>query len=245
MPSENNTNALPLTGLFTLVLWLFAAAVGTLGLLLHYPRPTSQPPPPLPVQARMIKATLAPQPQPAPPPSPTPQPAPVATPLPAPAAPQPPALPAAPAMIPVAAPDPALSFAVPIAGLTRLVSPEQASGAMPPSGAAGDGHAGAPGPPPPAPPPPPQVAQLTLGQGEGNQPLPDYPRQAILEHQQGTVRLRFSVNPAGKVTHIDIIAPSPWPLLNQAARDAVLHTWHFPPGKPRLYEVPIEFQLAH
>ena len=89
------------------------------------------------------------------------------------------------------------------------------------------------------------VAELTLGEGEGNQPPPAYPREAVLEHQEGTVKLRFHVDARGKVSEVTVVNPSPWPLLNEAAREAILETWHFPPGKPRIYEVPIQFQLAH
>ena len=82
-----------------------------------------------------------------------------------------------------------------------------------------------------------------MGEGEGNQPPPEYPNEAASARQQGTVTLRFNVDETGRVTHVDIIAPSHFPLLNRAAARTVRERWHFPPGQTRVYEVPIEFQI--
>jgi protein TonB len=82
-----------------------------------------------------------------------------------------------------------------------------------------------------------------MGEGEGNQPPPEYPSEAALARQQGTVTLRFNVDETGRVTQVDTIAPCRFPLLNRAAARTVRERWHFPPGQPRVYEVPIEFQI--
>ncbi|HVX84880.1 MAG TPA: energy transducer TonB [Phycisphaerae bacterium] len=228
--------------LLTTVLWTLALAMGVAGLCLPYPAPATATAASPPVQAQIIQASIPPA-EPEPPPRPAPQPpqTPERQPSPAPPAPTPAPLPAAPAMVPVAAPDPSLSFAVPVAGLTQLVPPEEAFHGAPAAGPSNTVPA-APAAQPPAPPP---VARLTLGQGEGNQPPPSYPREAVLQHQEGTVTLQFNVDARGNVTDVQITDPSPWPLLNQAAREAVRHTWHFSPGRPRAYQVPIQFQLAH
>jgi protein TonB len=110
--------------------------------------------------------------------------------------------------------------------------------------AGGHGGGGSTGPPAPrtaaATPP---ATRLTFGEGEGRQPPPEYPRQAILARQQGTVGLRFTVGEDGRILSVEVTLPSRWPLLNQAAERAVRDTWRFNPGPRRIYEVPIEFDL--
>lgn len=100
--------------------------------------------------------------------------------------------------------------------------------------------------------PNPQMAQaapapaqtLTYGQGEGRQPAPEYPRQAVREGQEGTVRVRFTVGESGRVLAAEAIDPCPWPLLNEAALRAIRERWRFRSGAPRAYEVSIRFALA-
>jgi protein TonB len=84
---------------------------------------------------------------------------------------------------------------------------------------------------------------LTFGQGEGAQPAPEYPREAVLARQQGTIVIRFTVGEDGRVQTAQAISPCPFPLLNQAAVRAVRETWRFRAGPTRSYEVSIQFQL--
>src|ERR1019366_3312343 len=97
--------------------------------------------------------------------------------------------------------------------------------------------------PVPGPPHPAIVHKLTYGQGEGQQPAPEYPREAVLAQQEGVVVVRFVVGKDGRVLSADAVSPSPWPLLNQAAIRAIRDTWQFAPGPVRSYEVSIQFQL--
>jgi periplasmic protein TonB len=92
---------------------------------------------------------------------------------------------------------------------------------------------------------PPVVQQLTLGQGEGRQPSPEYPREAQIDGEEGTVVVRFNVDTEGSVRTVQAISPCRWPLLNQSALRAVRDTWRFAPGPPRLYEVRIRFEISH
>jgi protein TonB len=89
----------------------------------------------------------------------------------------------------------------------------------------------------------PPVQTLSYGHGEGRQPAPEYPRQARREGQEGAVTLRFSVDESGRVLAAEMVSPTPWPLLNNAALRAVRERWRFRPGAPRLYEVAIRFEL--
>ena len=56
---------------------------------------------------------------------------------------------------------------------------------------------------------------LSLGQGEGNQPRPDYPRDAAADGEEGAITVRLNVDSDGRVTAAEIISPCHWPLLNK------------------------------
>ncbi|HUB23887.1 MAG TPA: TonB family protein [Tepidisphaeraceae bacterium] len=231
MTSDSTTNLFPVA---TLVIWTTWLAVGIIGLRVAYPRPIASAPTP-PVVARLVdvKITESSQPQakaeqriPTPPiqktPAPPPPPAMLAT-------------PAAPTMVPILTPAPMTAVVIktpsfvkpspnaPIATATPRQSPPNAS-TDPPQAAT------------------PPVQSITFGEGEGAQPAPDYPIEAQLDDEQGTVVVRFAVATDGHVTSAAAISPCPWPLLNQAALRAVHDTWQFPPGPPRLYEVVIQFK---
>ncbi len=89
----------------------------------------------------------------------------------------------------------------------------------------------------------PSVIQLTFGEGEGEQPPPEYPDEARFAGQEGTVVVRLRVGEDGRVSDATASSPSPWPLLNSAAVRAVRNTWRFRRGAVRTYEVSIQFQL--
>jgi protein TonB len=129
--------------------------------------------------------------------------------------------PAAPALIPVAMASPAVLFARPVSGATTAVAARYAAPASN-------------GPP---------VQRLVFGSGLGQQPAPEYPREAALAHEEGVVLVRFSVDSAGAVTSASAAEPCPFSLLNQSAVRTIRDEWRFPPGPPRLYEVSITFQL--
>jgi protein TonB len=205
--------------IITLVLWVACLIVGLLGMWLTKP-PIAPPTPPAkkpepPLQAEVLKVELEPT---VLPPQAAPDPS-----LPAPPVDQPPAAP--PPLPEVAAPSAAMAFAQPIEGAVRLVPLNRANPARLSIVAA------------------PVIQRLTYGLGEGRQPEPDYPQEAVDAGQQGVVGVRFKVDTDGRVVAAQIILPSPWPLLNQSALRAVRETWHFGPGPPRLYDVSITFHL--
>jgi protein TonB len=84
---------------------------------------------------------------------------------------------------------------------------------------------------------------LTLGEGEGRQPAPGYPRAAVRERQEGTVRVGLDVGPDGRVQAAAVLSSSGWPLLDEAALRTVRLRWQFGPGPLRRYEVPFHFNL--
>ncbi|NBV24411.1 MAG: energy transducer TonB, partial [Proteobacteria bacterium] len=78
----------------------------------------------------------------------------------------------------------------------------------------------------------------------GNQPAPKYPEAARRSGQEGTVVIRLSVGPDGRVLAAEPSSPSPWGALNREALRVVRENWKFPPGSVRLYDVAIRFELT-
>jgi TonB family protein len=209
----------PLVPVLTLVGWVVCLAIGVLGLILSYGRPHRSTNATESVKVQRLVVELSKEPA-APveterlPGNPGPS-----TPLPADAM--------APPPIPVAQPSPAIAFALPVEGPTRVVPLDQATYARPAHVAQS-----------------PAVQQLTFGQGEGRQPAPDYPTQAIQQHQEGVVIVRFVVAASGQVSSAEATTPCPWPLLNESAVRAVRQQWRFPAGEMRVYDVAIRFKIA-
>jgi TonB family protein len=217
----------------TTAIWASCLVVGVSGEMLHY---SWQPPSHSRIlsPAKLIHVALTDDPS--PPVSSSDEPAAIVQPD---VEPLPPALPLAttappaPPLAAVAIPNPEI-FAKPVDGPTRTVdvknaapaapSPANAKPAVPAAGSA--------------------VRHLTFGQGEGVQPKPDYPREAINGGQQGTVIIRFVVGEDGKIASAEIQTGCRWPLLNQAALLAVRDRWHFSPGPARVYDVPIQYKLT-
>ena len=202
---------------WTFVTWTVCLAVGLLGFWLHYSRPRSYVKPPEPVKMEKLFVQLARQ---------------SAVPLDnlrlsanAGAPQSAPSDEMAPPPIPVAEPSAAIAFAVPVEGATRVVPFNQAAYGRPAK-------------------PSPAVQELTFGVGEGQQPAPEYPPEALAQHQEGTVVVRFVVGESGLVTSAEAVKPCPWPLLNEAAVRTIRHFWRFDTGKVREYEIAIHFQIT-
>ncbi len=208
-----------------LVVWVGCVTVGVLGLVLPYRRPVPVGPSPLRIETRIVQVELAgssvPHPQRAEANQPPPLPDPVPPPL---------QIPEAPPLAVVASPSPAVAFPVLSDGLERAEAPEQAV-----VGPYAVRQSGSPSEL--------AVHPLVFGEGEGKQPAPEYPRAAVRGRQEGTVRIGFTVAADGRILLAEVMVPSPWPLLNEAALRAVRERWRFAAGTVRRYEVPIRFQL--
>lgn len=212
----------------TLALWLFVSAVSVVGLTVGYQRPLA-PVKKMPavvaevVQVELttdpIEAPMAPSQELAAPPQ-----------IEQPAALQPPNTPQ---LTAVAEPS-LVAFALPVDGPVVVVkTPQQAAYVAPvvePAPAAPAPVAAAP-------------QRLVHGQGEGRQPAPDYPYRARREGQEGSVTVQFSVGENGQVLAAEAAAPSPWPLLNEAAVKVIRERWRFRTGAFRAFEVTIHFKL--
>jgi periplasmic protein TonB len=223
MTSESGTHLTPVA---TLVIWMTCMAVGLIGLRIPYPRPWPAMPPAAPVMARLVNVQITAEPAPrlsqrtpmlpqanVVEPSPPPMPAPLAEPAEAP-------------MMAIATPVP----------LKTISMPPPAPAPIAPVATVATTH---PTPPTEA---APSVQQITFGQGEGAQPAPDYPIEAQLDGEQGTVVVQLTVAADGHVASAAVVSPSPWPLLNQSAVRAVRETWQFSAGPVRIFEVAIQFK---
>lgn len=212
------------SGVLTLVLWTGCLTIGGLGFVLPYTRPHAPATQPEPVQAEILNVELTNDPLPPPDVAPAPpdstQPPPLLDPV---------VTPPAPALLAVAQPSPAIAFALPVEGPVRLSTPHLST----PNSDLSTPHTVV------APP----VQRLVHGQGEGRQPAPVYPPQALRAGQEGTVRVRFSVGENGRVLAAEAAEPSPWGWLNAAAVRVVRERWRFPAGALRLYEVTIRFEI--
>ena len=216
----------------TLVLWLSCLVVGVLGILLPYHRP--QPPATtLPsVQAQILDVEITSSPAgPATEIQPSliqPVLAELAQPVPIPTRWE---IPEPVPMVAVSTPSASVEFAVPLEKSGAVAQPSEGpveANATPATVAS---------------PARPAAVTLTLGQGDGKQPAPAYPRAAVRAGQEGTVRIGLAVGEDGTVLAAEILTASPWPMLNEAALNTVRRQWRFPPGALRRYEVPIYFQL--
>lgn len=210
----------------TLVVWVGCLGVGTLGLGLTYPRPTRpESPSRTTVRAEVLDVEVARVPVPR---TETTLP-PLSVALPTPALPLL-AVPEAAPLLEVATPSPAIAFALPVEGPSRVVAQEEAEHVRPAESV-------------PVPSAQPAPQPLTFGQGEGNQPAPEYPRAAVRSGQEGTVRVGLTVGENGRVLAAEAVTPCPWPLLNEAAVRVVHQRWRFAPGSTRRYEVAIRFEI--
>lgn len=77
-----------------------------------------------------------------------------------------------------------------------------------------------------------------------------YPLQARQRHQEGVVRLRFTLSPAGTLTQgVEVVKPSGFAVLDDQARQCVLDAAPFPPFPAELQrssltvELPIVYEL--
>jgi TonB family protein len=224
---EGAQEANRLVGALTLALWSVGVSLGVLGFFVHYPRPHRVAPQEEAVTGRQLQVELDSQPEPLPAaelalPDPTGLPPPPDE-MPMPQVTQP---------IPVARPDPKIAFAVPVQAPTRVVEAARAAHSLPATNQPRSGSASVPSP-----------TQLVFGEGEGKQPAPDYPRQAMRLGQEGTVVVQLNVEDSGRVLSAMAEIPSPWPLLNEAALRVVREKWRFPPGPARTYQVAIRFEI--
>jgi protein TonB len=210
---------------FTGSLWLVFAAAGVTGLRIGYPSAmiVSKARPPVTVERLNVNVVRSEQ-HSLPKTNQMSQPLQVRQPQP-----QPLPAPPMPSLLPVADPKLDIPFPLPVKGPSR---PTEVSKAVPSAMQAAATAAKAT-----------NIEHLTLGEGEGDQPAPEYPREAKLAHEEGSVIVQMTIGENGDVTDASVTSPCPWPILNQAALRAVRDTWHFPKGGVRYKDIEFVFEL--
>lgn len=202
---------------------VIALHAAILGLILAAP-PTPAPALPSPIHVRLIETAAEPR-APAPPP-----PSPVVAP------PRPPQ--------PVPAPTPPVSTAP---STTPQPPAELVPALRPAEPIAPPASAPVPAPPQAAPAPPP-VVQPRFDAAYLDNPRPPYPGVSRRQGEEGEVRLRVRVDPAGLAQQVEIQQGSGYPRLDQAALDTV-RQWRFVPARQgdqpvaASVIVPIQFTL--
>jgi TonB family protein len=216
MTSERNRkNEVGFVTVFTMVVWIVCLIVGAVGLLTPpaHPRAPTTEPAP-PPPLEVLNVDMSAQPV-----------AQVIPPDVAKSVPAAPALAAAPPLPAVALPSPSISFEQPVEGPVRIVSAVQANPALVAPGNSAD------------------VPWLTSDEGLDNLPQLGYPDDAARMGEAGSVVVRFDVGTDGSVSNVQILVPSPWPVLNQAAiRDPPIK-WqgHFAPGPLRRFKITLKY----
>lgn len=122
---------------------------------------------------------------------------------------------------------PAINFSVPTIG--SLVVPNAIASA------------------PPLQPPVPAKAQSAAIQSTGvggDRPHPPYPKIALEQREQGSVRLGITVDTGGVITAVQIKESSGSPVLDRSTLDFVKRHWIIPPGTTtRIYEATVTYRI--
>ena len=207
--------------LFSFVLWLVFATAGVAGLKLRYPQPltTQKVRPPVTVERLDVNIVKSAQRN-----SPklqitqkqiVPEPQLVAS-------------PPLPSLLPIADPKLNVPFPLAVKGPSKIT---EAIKAVSTAAQATQTAKSAP------------IEHLTFGEGEGDQPAPEYPREAKLAHEEGNVIVQMTIGENGDVTDAKVTSPCPWPILNQAALRVVRDTWHFEKGPVRYKDIEFVFEI--
>jgi periplasmic protein TonB len=81
------------------------------------------------------------------------------------------------------------------------------------------------------------------GSGAAFTPQPEYPPLALRRGYQGRVVVNFTVGESGAILEATLGRSSGYAILDEAALNAVLQHWRFPPGTVRRHFVEIAFLL--
>jgi TonB family protein len=241
--AQRRTEADGFVSLVTLVVWGLCFVVGVLGFVLPYgsfrlPEPEAKP-----VRTELVNVKIEKEqerPKEVLPAAAAPAVADVAV---APAPPVPVAVPEAPA-IAVAAPSPAIAFALPVTGYAKIVDRAEAgfrgtAGTSRPGGSRnGVARPGAVAPGPQA-----GAPQVSRGEWVDDMETPEYPREALLAGQAGTVKVEFTVDGEGRLVSAEIVTATRWPVLNQAAL-RVVKAHHYPAEAVGTWTKEFEYQIS-
>jgi protein TonB len=90
----------------------------------------------------------------------------------------------------------------------------------------------------------PLLLSLNSTGGGGERPQPPYPRIALEQAEQGSVTLRMTVTPEGRIQTIEVAQSSGFPILDRSALEFVKRRWTVPSGEgTRIYEATISYRI--
>jgi protein TonB len=131
-----------------------------------------------------------------------------------------------------------------IAAVVAAADPSQVAFAVPVVGALATKEARFVTPPPPVGYTPPKLTRFDPNAMHGGSfPEIQYPGVAVRNKYQGTCTLTFEIDPNGAVKSVKLDKSSGYPVLDNAAFNAVTNRWHFPPGSPGLFIKDFQFKL--
>jgi protein TonB len=127
---------------------------------------------------------------------------------------------------------PDIRFAVPVVGVTNVVSTAALASAPPPT-VTQQPQATPSGP----------IRFNPHAGGDGYFPDPIYPPLSMRNQERGTVEIRIKVDTSGQITSAEVQKSSHFGLLDEAALKVVKTRWRFPAGPVRDYVWSCVFQL--
>ena len=77
----------------------------------------------------------------------------------------------------------------------------------------------------------------------GEFPRPDFPREAVIRHESGTVEVLVAVKEDGTIENAEIQSTSGSAILDRHALQFLKRKWRWPAGGRREFIVPVEFSL--
>ncbi len=89
-----------------------------------------------------------------------------------------------------------------------------------------------------------QIGSVTSTGAGGERPQPPYPKIALDEGEQGTVRLTLGGDAAGNVISVDVKESSGFPVLDRSSVEFIKRHWHLPAGAGgQIFETQIIYKL--
>ena len=89
-----------------------------------------------------------------------------------------------------------------------------------------------------------QINAVSSTGAGGDRPQPSYPKIALEEGEQGTVRLTIGGDAAGNVISVDIKESSGFPVLDRSSVEFIKRHWRLPAGAgSQLFETQITYKL--
>jgi TonB family protein len=89
-----------------------------------------------------------------------------------------------------------------------------------------------------------KISAVSITGTGGDRPQPPYPKIALEDGEQGTVRLTLAADAAGNVTSVDVKESSGFPVLDHSSVEYIKRHWRLPAGAAnQLFETQVIYKL--